>query len=440
MDSKTAALITLGCRLNQADSALMSDRLRRMGFEIVSPDVSFSPNLIIVNSCAVTAAAARKSRQALRSIRDENPQSFIVMTGCSAELDHDGLEKLTDCDLVLSNTQKKDLERILPRYLACLQPTKKPAEPAVSDTVFFERANSLFPFKTRAILKVQEGCENFCTYCIVPYARGRERSRDLEETLTDFRALADAGFKEIVLSGVNICNYNCGGVRLPELLERMASVDGDFRLRLSSTEPGPIVPELLRVMAAHPGKICAFLHLPLQHGSDEILQAMGRKYTTAEYAHNAELARQAIPDLHLGSDIIVGFPGETAAHFRASCDFLRRMAFANIHVFPYSPRPGTPAAKLPGCPSGEEMQERLLVMKELKHELAAGFASSLIGHTETILTEAKRPNGVLEGWSGNYVHTCFSAPEIEPNSLVRVRFRKALASMDTSLAADVLKD
>ncbi len=435
----TAALVTLGCRLNQADSALLSDRLRKMGFTIVSIDAPSSPNLIIVNSCTVTAVAAKKSRQMLKSIRGENPQSFIVMTGCSADVDGEELNKTDDCDLLLTNEQKKELEYILPRYLAYLTPDgkKKPAA-AETDTVFTEKAEGYFPFKSRAILKVQEGCENFCTYCIVPYARGKERSREISETLADFRQLVAQGFREIVISGVNICNYRCGDTDLADLLELLLEVPGDYRIRLSSTEPGPILPKLIRCMAKHQDRICAFLHLPLQNGSDEILAVMGRKYTRAEYLEHVKMARAAIPDIHIGTDLIVGFPGETKKQFKDSCTFLKEIGFANIHVFPYSPRKGTPAEKMPGRIVGAELDARLEQMKEIKNDSVRRFAESLIGHTETVLVETKRPNGVCEGWSGNYVKIRFAGAEQELRSLVKVRMRKVL--QDGAITAEIVKE
>lgn len=440
MPRKTAAILTLGCRLNQADSALLCGRLRNMGFDIVPPDSSSSPNLIVVNSCTVTATASRKSRQALKAIRNENPGSFLVMTGCSAVVEQDELQRMNECDLVLTNEQKKDIERILPRYLAGLKPATAgphPPSKAPEQKIFREQAETLFPFRTRAILKIQEGCENFCSYCIVPYARGPERSRDCEETLEDFQNLLRAGFREIVLSGVNICTYRDGETDLVKLLERLLKIPGDFRLRLSSTEPGPILPRLIRIMAEHPGKICPFLHLPLQHGTDEILKAMGRKYTTEDYAKVAEAAKKAIPNLHLGTDLIAGFPGETDALFRKSCQFLKQMNFANLHLFPFSPRKGTVAEHLPGKPGAEAMTARLESLREIKLESAVSFAKSLLGTEEQVLVESIRPNGICEGWSGNYVRTRFRG-ECRIGEMPRVRFRKVLSG--GALGAEMLKD
>ena len=305
----TASVVTLGCRLNQADSALLCDRLRRCGFQIVDEDYEESPNLVIVNSCTVTATAARKTRQLLTSIRHKHPYAYIILTGCAAEVDEE-LKEDSDFDILLTKAEKKNLESILERRFNIQHHDYKPSE-TVDETVFKEDAVAYFPFKSRANLKIQEGCNNFCTYCIVPYARGRERSRDVEEIMADFKQLLEAGFHEIVITGVNVCNYNCGGLDLVGLLEKLIAVEGDFRIRLGSTEPGEILPRVIDLMASTP-KICDFLHLPLQAGTDEILKAMGRKYTLAEYKSMIDCARSKMPHIHIGSDLIVGFPGETA--------------------------------------------------------------------------------------------------------------------------------
>ena len=348
----TASVVTLGCRLNQADSALLCDRLRRCGFQIVDEDYEESPNLVIVNSCTVTATAARKTRQLLTSIRHKHPYAYIILTGCAAEVDEE-LKEDSDFDILLTKAEKKNLESILERRFNIQHHDYKPSE-TVDETVFKEDAVAYFPFKSRANLKIQEGCNNFCTYCIVPYARGRERSRDVEEIMADFKQLLEAGFHEIVITGVNVCNYNCGGLDLVGLLEKLIAVEGDFRIRLGSTEPGEILPRVIDLMASTP-KICDFLHLPLQAGTDEILKAMGRKYTLAEYKSMIDCARSKMPHIHIGSDLIVGFPGETAELFEQSCEFVKSMHFANLHVFPFSPRKGTKAEKLPGRIPVEEM-------------------------------------------------------------------------------------
>ena len=404
----TASVVTLGCRLNQADSALLCDRLRRCGFQIVDEDYEESPNLVIVNSCTVTATAARKTRQLLTSIRHKHPYAYIILTGCAAEVDEE-LKEDSDFDILLTKAEKKNLEAILERRFNIQHHDYKPSE-TVDETIFKEDAVAYFPFKSRANLKIQEGCNNFCTYCIVPYARGSERSRDAEEIMADFKQLLEAGFHEIVITGVNVCNYKCGGLDLVGLLEKLIAVEGDFRIRLGSTEPGEILPRLIDLMASTP-KICDFLHLPLQAGTDEILRAMGRKYTLAEYRSAVDYARSKMPHIHIGSDLIVGFPGETAERFEQSCDFVKSMRFANLHVFPFSPRKGTKAEKLPGRIPVDEMVRRVEATKPIKAACAAEFAKSLIGAELSVLFERTLANNGYEGWSSNYVKVRTRSPK-----------------------------
>ena len=318
--------------------------------------------MIIVNSCAVTAMAAKKSRHVLKNMRAKYPDSFLIITGCAADVEKTVFADKADFDLLLTNEEKKRIEEILREKIPSLNHPLQKSCRGVSSTeerIFFERAHESFPFRTRGILKVQEGCENFCTYCIVPYARGPERSRDLQETLDDFKRFLDAGVQEIVLSGVNICNYQCGRTNLTGLLEKLLEIPGDYRIRLSSTEPGPVLPDLIACMKESRGKVCSFLHLPLQSGSDAILRRMGRKYQTGEYLEFIRNARDLIEHIHIGTDLITGFPGETEEYFKESAAFAEKCSFANMHVFPYSPRAGTPAAKMPGRVTGKELERRI---------------------------------------------------------------------------------
>ena len=436
MTSKTAAVLTLGCRLNQADSALIQSRLRNMGFQLVSAEnACASPNVIVVNSCAVTATALKKSMQALRSIRSENPQSFLVFTGCAATLEREKLENCSDIDLLLPNERKTELETLLPRYLAYLDSSSAQKTKALPEGVYRESALTFTPFKTRATLKIQDGCDNHCSYCVVPRVRGPERSRDLAEVLTDFRALVNEGFREIVLSGCNLCRYRCGKTGLPGLLELLLKEPGEWRIRLGSAEPGEVLPDVLKLMAGSDGRICQFLHMPLQHGADAVLKTMNRYCLTEEYASYAALARKLMPAIHLGTDIIVGHPGETEGLFQESVHFLESMRFANLHVFPYSPRPDTPASLMEQIPR-TVVEARLEKMKLLKARLAAGFLHTLQGKEETVLTELRKGPSVWEGWSGNYARTQVTVRNAEQGALVKVRFGDVLPS--GALSADVL--
>ena len=416
--NRKAIVLTLGCRLNTADSALLVSRLAEAGDEVA--ESADKAALAVVNSCTVTAEAARKSRQAVRKLRATHPEAVIVVTGCSAELDRDAF--LTDgaADVVLSNPEKRSLPELVLEYLAgrtdpggAARSSEEPITP------FRERAFGSFPFRSRAFLKIQEGCNNFCSYCIVPYARGPERSRAFDEVLADCRRAVADGFPELVLTGVNTCAYSDAGRGLGELVHAVAGIDGDFRIRLSSTEPAPDNRGLLDVMASEP-KVCRFLHLALQHGSNRILKLMNRHYTTDEYAAFVEAAREKIPGIHLGSDLIVGFPGETEADFEESRRFVEAMAFANLHIFTYSPRSGTPAASFPGRVPAAEAKSRYRRLAATTAESKRRFVESQCGAFLPVIFERVDSGGFARGWSDNYLELRVPAGTVPLNRIVPV--------------------
>ena len=393
--SRRAVIVNLGCRLNQADAALMTDRLQRNGYTLVEPGSASAVDLVIINSCAVTATAVSKSRQAAVKYRKLYPDARIIVTGCAVEIDFDKWRDLAACDGALTNVDKRSLETML-----------EPDEPhfSLNEPVsgFEEHAAGRFPFRHRALVKIQEGCNNFCTYCIVPYTRGPERSRSAEEVLRECEALVAAGIPEIVLTGVNTCAYSDSGYDLGQLVKRIAAIPGDFRIRLSSTEPKFDNLKLLDSLKECGGKVCRFLHLSLQHGSDEILRKMGRKYTAKEYAEFATYARSLWPDIHLGTDVIVGFPGETDELFNEGVEFVKSMNFANIHIFRYSPRPGTPAAGFPDRVPGEVAKARYDIMAQAAEESRKRFYTSQKGKILPVIFEEEK-NGLIHGWSDNYL-------------------------------------
>ncbi|MBQ7695227.1 MAG: tRNA (N(6)-L-threonylcarbamoyladenosine(37)-C(2))-methylthiotransferase MtaB [Lentisphaeria bacterium] len=394
---KFAEIHTLGCRLNIADSALLTARLERAGYEVCRPGEGASPDLIVVNSCAVTAEASAKSRRLIRRLRREHPGAQIVVTGCAAQLAPDSF-LAAGADLALPNAGKTSIPDGI----------YAPGDVPETQGVFSEGALSEFPFRSRAFIKIQEGCNNFCSYCIVPYVRGRERSRALEEVLADCRKAAAAGFPEIVLTGVNTCAYRDGGTDLAGLIRLLCDIPGSFRLRLSSTEPRMDNFAMIDAMAGGGEKVCRFLHLSLQYGCDRILERMNRRYTCAEYRDFVLEARKKLPGVHVGTDIIVGFPGETDEDFAQCMAFVREMAFANIHIFSYSPRPGTPAAEMPGRPDPALVKERFKALEALGAESAESFARSQLGKEVRVIFE-RSEKGLLRGWSDNYLG--FAVPD-----------------------------
>ncbi len=431
MKALTAAIVTLGCRLNQADSALLTGRLRRMNIEPV-PYTPAGADIILINSCAVTATAARKSRQTVRQFRLRHPDAILILTGCAADVDRTAVDAIDGIDLILTNEGKKELEpelrKLLLRRGRRLQsPTIVPLRIPLEQNVFAENVLSEFPYRSRANLKVQEGCNNFCSYCIVPFARGRERSRDFQETMDDFKRLLDAGFREIALTGINICAYSCEGRRLPDLLEKLISVKGDFRLRLGSTEPGEILLRVIDLMADANGKICEFLHPSLQHGSDTILKAMNRHYLTGMYREFVDHARKKVPHIHIGTDLIIGFPGETDELFEESFAFVKSIGFSNMHLFPFSPREGTRAACMTPRVPGDRVEKRIVRLHKLAEEMSAAFRSSLIGSMQTVIPEECTGDSGT-GWTGSYVRTRVRRKGLHPGELIRT----VISGMDDS--------
>ena len=398
---KYAEIHTLGCRLNIADSALLTARLQSAGYEVVEPSAGVSADLILLNSCAVTAEAAAKSRRMVRRMRRENPGAQIIVTGCAAQLDPQTFLE-AGADAALPNDGKVVIPDSVARF------GQGDVELNSGKSVFKEETLSAFPFRSRAFIKIQEGCNNFCTYCIVPYVRGRERSRALDEVISDCRKAVADGFPELVLTGVNTCAYNDSGCDLAGLLEILCNIPGNFRIRLSSTEPRMDHFSMIDAMAAGREKVCRFLHLSLQHGSDRILKLMNRRYTCGEYRRFVAAAREKLPGVHVGTDVIVGFPGETDEDFAHSLEFVREMAFANVHIFSYSPRPGTPAAKMPEQVKPDVVKERFRQLKEVAEQSAAAFRRSQIGKNAQVIFE-RSEKGLLRGWSDNYLS--YAVPE-----------------------------
>ncbi len=399
LNNKTVAIETLGCRLNQADTALMSDRLEKIGLKIVRTDYK-NINIFIINSCTVTAMADKKSRQLVKSIKKKHPDVYVVFTGCSVKVENSIIEKDKNIDLIVYD--RKNIAKNILSFFNNIISTEISTDNLSDSLIFEEEAISKFHFKTRGLLKIQEGCNNYCSYCIVPYVRGHERSRDWDEIICEFRRFIKLGYKEIVLTGVNINAYDYHSKKLPELLAELAKEKGDFRIRLSSTEPNVVNRKLIDVIAKYP-KICNYLHLSLQYGSNNILAKMNRRYTTEEYASFVEYAFQKLENLHLGTDIIVGFPEETEDDFNSMLDFIKKISFANIHIFTYSKREGTPAINFKNQVPANIAKVRYNKLAELANTMKLNYIKQYIGQTLKILTENKDQNNCYSGWSENYL-------------------------------------
>lgn len=414
-----ASFHTLGCRLNQADSAAVADDLARHGFNIVHEHDDDPVDLLVINSCSVTATASQKTRQSLRQARRRNPNAFIVLMGCDATVADP--TSFADADMILPNPRPCPLSQLLPSPLKRPNAAQavKPGEP-VDD--FVCEGTGLFADKTRANLKVQEGCNFFCSYCIVPYTRGPARSRNLDDVLREAKQLIDRGHREIVLSGVNVTTYDNSGHDLADLMRRLLELHPDVRYRLGSAEPGPVVHKIVKLMT-ETDRICRFLHLPLQYGEDTILANMNRHYDTARYRDLVLEANAAIPDICFGTDVIVGFPGETEAIFQRCHAYLDELPFGLMHIFTYSPRQGTPAATMPDRPKKSISEERANALLTLAAQKADRFAERQVGKTLEVLVETQDPPA---GWSDNYLHvTIQNHQAMQQNELCKVQILQA---------------
>ena len=397
------ALTTLGCKVNQYESAEIIEDLRKMGFDIVPFDSE--ADIYIVNTCTVTGKTDYQSRQLLRRAHRKNPSAAIVATGCYAQIDPDKLASLPGIKMVVGTEAKKEIPRMIGNI------AKDGQKVIVSDVAFMERLSSTpvdrFPGHTRAFLKIQDGCNSFCSYCIVPYARGRSRSLTEDAVISQIKKFSGSGYREIVLTGIHLGLYGhdivprTGLIRLLRRIEYLGSID---RLRISSIEPMEITDEII----AHIGNskiMCRHLHIPLQSGDDGILTSMKRDYTSRQFRDVIEKICYAIPEIAIGMDVMVGFPGEGEKEFNNTRDFIESIPVAYLHVFPYSRRPGTVAAEIPGQVQEAIKKERARDLRTLGREKRIAFNSRFIGKRLSVLIENRkdRETGLLKGFSDNYI-------------------------------------
>jgi threonylcarbamoyladenosine tRNA methylthiotransferase MtaB len=403
-EKTTVALDSLGCKLNQAEIQQLAGQLTAAGYRIVSPEEK--ADIYILNTCTVTHVADRKSRHLLNMARRRNPAARLVAMGCYAEREPQALSRIEGVEIVLGNAQKWRLPELLESGTS---PSPSPLSPSLSKE------------RTRAFIKMQDGCRNFCAYCIVPLVRSRESSVPVAEVLAQVKERVAAGFKEVVLTGTEIGAYESDGVTLKELLERILTETDIARLRLSSLQPHHITPELLALWK-NP-RLCPHFHLSLQSGSDTVLKRMKRRYTAADYQRALAAIRASIPGAAITTDVIVGFPGESDTEFQETFTFCLQMQFARIHVFPYSPRPGTAAAAMPEQVTEPLKKERSRQMLALAKESAQAFQKKFIGKTLEVLWE-QQVNGAWSGLAGNYIKVYAKSTGDLANQLVPVKLTK----------------
>ncbi len=394
------AFHTLGCKLNQAETSAIAGEFRRNGFDVV--DFGTASEVTVINSCTVTTNADRECRQIVRRALRANPDSFVIVTGCYAQLKPEEIAGIDGVDAVLGSAEKF-------RIFDLLDPFEKRSEAEVrcgdiAETTGFGPAfSSADDARTRAFLKVQDGCDYTCSFCTIPRARGASRSQSIDDTLAQARELVEAGYEEIVLTGVNTGDFGrARGESLYELLVRLHDVDGVRRLKISSIEPNLLEDRIIE-LAARSDRMLPHFHVPLQSGSDEILGRMRRRYRSEHYRDRVESILRHLPEAAVGVDVIVGFPGESDTHFERTREFLADLPIAYLHVFTYSERDNTSAAESTAVVAMDVRRQRTRALRALSDRHRAAFARRFAGSVRPVLFESMHADGTIQGYSDNYI-------------------------------------
>ena len=421
---KKVSFYTLGCKVNQYETNAMAQKFKESGYEIVDMNDDIS-DICIVNTCTVTNMSDRKSRHSLRRVKEKNPSAIIAAVGCYAQVAKNDLENMPEIDIVLGNEEKANIVQYVEKFI---ENEKKliEIEDIATKKEFEDMGQITYTEKTRAFIKVQDGCNQFCSYCIIPYARGRVRSRNAESIIKEITQIAQNGIKEVVITGIHVASYgrdfgNENG--LIELLEKINEIEGIKRIRLGSLEPKIITEEFMQRLSKLE-KICHHFHLSLQSGCDATLKRMNRKYTTSEVKEIIERLRRYYDDVMLTTDIIVGFPGETEEEFETTYQFLKQAKLYKMHVFQYSPRKGTRAAVMPNQIDGNIKEARSKKLIELSNENQKMYNQQLVGQEVEVLFEDKEvEDGItyFRGHTQNYVLVKYKTDENLENTLKLIK-------------------
>ena len=424
---KTVSFYTLGCKVNQYETNAMEQQFIKNNYEIV--ENTQKADIYVINTCTVTNMAERKSRQMLRSVKEINPFAVLVVCGCYAQVAKNELEQIPEIDIILGINEKNEIVQIVENYIEKMAEQDKKSQKAEIDDVsrqneFLDFGDVTYTEKNRAVVKVQDGCNMFCSYCIIPYARGRIRSRKIESVVSEIEKIAKEGIKEVVITGIHVASYGkdfdnentSKKIRLIDLLEAINKIDGIDRIRLSSLEP-TIVDEEFATRLSKLDKICDHFHLSLQSGCDETLKRMNRKYTTQIYRDAVATLRKYYPEASFTTDVIVGFPGETDEEFAKTYEFLKEIDFYRLHVFKYSPRRGTVAEKMPNQIDGNKKEERSDKLIELSNSTENKHNQSYIGKTVKVLFE-EFEDSFFKGHTTNYMMVKVAGEEEQSDKFV----------------------
>ena len=434
--SKVVRFVTLGCKVNQYETNAMAQKFLEKGYQIIEEitpeNEDIKPDICIINTCTVTNMSDRKSRQMLRRMKEKNPETIVVAVGCYAQVAKEELAKIPEIDLVLGNNEKVEVVKHVEEYINN-NINNVELDDVMYSKEFSDFGNVTYTEKTRAVIKIQDGCDRFCSYCIIPYARGRVRSRKPESIISEITQIASKGIKEVVITGIHIASYGkdfamgkdnkLANYRLIDLLEEINEIQGIQRIRLGSIEPLLITEEFVERLKKLE-KICHHFHLSLQSGCDETLKRMNRRYTTEQFKEIVRLLRNAYSDVNLTTDIIVGFPGETDEEFNKTYQFLKEIKFYKMHVFKYSPRKGTKAAVMLNQINGDIKEERSKKLIELSDRNEIEYNKSYIGKNVEVLFEEEK-DGMYKGHTQNYIMVYCQSKENFDNKIIDVVCEKA---------------
>ncbi len=408
---KKAAFYTLGCKVNQYETEAMTESFENAGYEIV--DYSEFADVYIINTCTVTNMGDRKSRQIIRRAREKNPEALVAVVGCYSQIAPGEVLEIPEVSLVVGTDERRRMVELVEYAME-----KEEKLNMVSDIMkvreFEEMSIKSYKSRTRAFLKIQEGCDQYCTYCIIPYARGHIRSRKPDSIIAEVKELAENGFREIVLTGIHVASYgkDLGNTSLIDIIEKVHEIDGIRRIRMSSVDPNVMTDGFFERLSRLP-KICRHFHLSLQSGCDETLKRMNRKYTTGEYRRVVEKLREVFADVAITTDLIVGFPGETEEEFQKTVDFVEEIAFSAMHVFKYSQRSGTPAAKYENQIKPQVKDSRSKVITAIAQKNEEKFKKAFIGRSKPVLYEQPfdGQKSLFEGLTDNYIRVVSESRE-----------------------------
>lgn len=419
MEQKTVSFYTLGCKVNQYETNAMAQKFVESGYKIVHEEEK--ADIAIVNTCTVTNMSDRKSRQILRRIKKISPHTIVVAVGCYVQVAKEKVEAIPEIDLVFGNNEKNNLVEYVEEYIKKQNQINKVSD-VMHQKQFIDFGAIKYTEKTRATIKIQDGCDRFCSYCIIPYARGRVRSRKPESIIEEVKQIVKTGLKEVVITGIHVASYGKdfeNEYKLINLLEDLNKIEGLERIRLSSIEPTIITQEFVNRLKKLE-KVCHHFHLSLQSGCDKTLKRMNRKYTTNEFMEVVNRLRSAYDDVILTTDIIVGFPQETDEEFEETYKFLEKVNFYKMHVFKYSPRKGTKAEQMQGQVNGKVKEERSQKLIELSNKNQKNYDMQYIGKEVEVLFE-EREGKYFKGHTSNYILVKYETEENLENQIRKVK-------------------